>query len=158
MTYPPALIPTTVEALDLPSGRHVSLPKAALTLRAWSGARPQDDYGRKRIVDIDGRPGFAELAALSLLQRAGWNAAWIDTFRGRRLIGFCDDLREVDIPPEPQALLNRLPSLDASTSSAGDHMEFCSLSASTVATTAFATHRGSGSIKHWTKGCRPTPS
>jgi hypothetical protein len=109
MTYPPALIPTAVERIALPSGQQRVIPKALPRLRRWTGVPPHDTYNGKPIVDIDGRPGFAELAILFLLQRSGWTGAWVDTYRNRRLTGFCDGLHPVELPLKHAALIGRLP-------------------------------------------------
>src|ERR1700692_3625265 len=79
--YPAALQPTTTETMTLPSGRSVSFPEATPTFRRWGGAPVEGTYGKKAILDFDGRPAFAELAILWTLEKAGWQGFWVDCYR-----------------------------------------------------------------------------
>jgi hypothetical protein len=80
MKYPASLRPTTTETMTLPSGRVVAFPKATPTLLLWRGD-PVETYGRKTVLDFNGRPAFAELAILWTLQNEGWQGVWVDSFR-----------------------------------------------------------------------------
>jgi hypothetical protein len=64
MNYPASLQPTTTETLTLPSGRSVAFSKATPTFAKWPGKFVGSTYGKKPILDFDGRPAFAEMVIL----------------------------------------------------------------------------------------------
>lgn len=80
MLYPEALCPSATEEIRLISGKLIRIPKAKPLFHRWDGDPPKNTYGGKPIINIDGSPGYAELAILRLLQAEGWKGAWIDTF------------------------------------------------------------------------------
>jgi hypothetical protein len=41
-----------------------------------------------------------------MLEQAGWEGRWIDSYKNRTLIGYWDDNIEKDLPPKQQALLD----------------------------------------------------
>jgi len=89
------LRPTGVEAFIFPSGIRVEVARATPQFSVWTGVPPASTYGRKSVVDHDGRPAFAELSILWHLQAEGWGGAWV-THGGNRLI-FRVGL--MDVPP-----------------------------------------------------------
>ena len=80
MTYPNLLRPTATETLLLPNGLSVSIPKVELLLRPWVGPLIADTYNGKPLLDVTGRPLFAELAVYELLRLSGWEARWVETY------------------------------------------------------------------------------
>lgn len=40
----------------------------------------EDDYGDKDVLEFEGRPLFAELIVLRMLQQEGWDGVWVDNF------------------------------------------------------------------------------
>jgi len=90
---------TTFERLLLPSGRIVDVAKATPSFSLWRGEQPPDRYGKKPVVDFDGRMAFAELAILWSLQKAGWNGLWVNT------------RSPLELPAGPKMLLDRISSL-----------------------------------------------
>jgi hypothetical protein len=105
MNYPASLQPTKTETATLPSGRSVAFPKATPTFAKWPGEFGGKTYGRKTILDINGRPAFAELAILWTLQTAGWQGFWIDTF-GHHLFrtGYWDGEAHKSLSQKPSSL------------------------------------------------------
>jgi hypothetical protein len=91
----------------LPSGRIVDVPKATPSFSVWRGEPPADRYGKKPILDFEGRMAFAELAILWTLQESGWNGVWVDTYRRQFRTDYWN-AAPVKIPRGPQALLNRI--------------------------------------------------
>lgn len=81
MNYPSLLKPKTTIEIKLPSGRVVPIPKASPLFAPWTGELVSDTYGNKPILNINGKPAFAELAILRILQADGWDGVWIDTYR-----------------------------------------------------------------------------
>ena len=75
------LSPTAFERLMLPSGRIVDVPKATPSFSLWHGEQPAYRYGKKPVVDFEGRMAFAELAIHWSLQKADWNGVWVDNHR-----------------------------------------------------------------------------
>lgn len=79
----------------------------------WHGAAPTFDFGRKPILNFQGKPVFAELAILRLLQADGWEGAWIETYGGTHYLrDMPADWKlqsgHVTIPAEREALLKRI--------------------------------------------------
>lgn len=70
-------------ALELPSGKKVSVPTHFLQFSEWCGTPVTDSYGGKPVLNIDGEPLFAELAVLRLLEKDGFDGVWVDTFGNR---------------------------------------------------------------------------
>jgi hypothetical protein len=101
------LLPTAFERLMLPSGRIVDVPKATPSFSLWHGEQPADRYGKKPVVDFEGRMAFAELAILWSLQKSGWNGVWVDTYR-RTFRADYWNAPPVELPQEPKALLDRI--------------------------------------------------
>ena len=91
----------------LPSGRIVDLPKAMPSFSVWRGEQPAYRYGKKPVVEFDGRIAFAELAILWTLQKAGWNGVWVDT-SGRAFRTDYWNAPPVELPQEPQTVLDRI--------------------------------------------------
>ena len=85
----------------------MDVPKATPSFSVWRGEQPADRYGKKPVLDFEGRMAFAELAILWSLQKAGWNGVWADMYR-RRLRADYWNAPAVELPPEPKALLDRI--------------------------------------------------
>jgi hypothetical protein len=98
---------TSFERLLLPSGRIVDVAKATPSLPVWRGKQPTDRYGKKPVVDLECSIAFTELAILWSLQKSGWNGVWVDTYR-RKFRADYWNAPPVDLPHEPQALLDRI--------------------------------------------------
>lgn len=77
--YPSLLRPTAVEAL-LVNEQLVAGPKVELRLRKWAGAAIADDFGHKPLLEVAGKPLFAELCIYELFRLSGWDARWIETY------------------------------------------------------------------------------
>jgi hypothetical protein len=67
--------------LTLPSGKSVAIPRCDYMFSPWRGTPILDTYGGKAVLDWNGKPVFAELAILGVLERAGWDGVWVDTYR-----------------------------------------------------------------------------
>lgn len=105
MHYPAALHPVAEESVRLSSGRRLLIPKATPGLRRWPGPPPEDTYGNKPIVMLEGELLFAELAILRLFQAVGWEGVWIDTYRNKRRVAMD---QYTSLPPDQEALLQRI--------------------------------------------------
>lgn len=79
------LLPYSVspEPIKLSSGESVQIGKCYHQFKVWRGSPIADTYGGKAVLELDGEPVFAEIAILRLLQKAGWDGVWIDTYRRR---------------------------------------------------------------------------
>src|SRR5215467_2141126 len=89
-----------IERLMLPSGRIVDVPKATPSFSVWRGEQPANRYGKKPILDFEGRMAFAELAILWSLQKSGWSGVWVDTYR-RKFRADYWNAAPVELPQEP---------------------------------------------------------
>jgi hypothetical protein len=87
--------------MTLPSGRSVAFPKATPTFPLWRGAPVNKTYGKKAVLDFNGRPAFAELAILWALQHEGWQGVWVDCFRRAFRTGYWDSAPEKSLPRKP---------------------------------------------------------
>jgi hypothetical protein len=108
MTYPASLQPTSTENLTLPSGRSVAFPKATPTFHIWRGAAVDKTYGRKAVLDFNGRPAFAELVILWTLQNHGWQGVWVDSFRRAFRTDYWNGSPQKSLPEKPAALAEEI--------------------------------------------------
>ena len=72
--------------ITMPAGRVIKeLPAVFMRFPRWDGPAFVDDLGRKAtaLVEFDGEHLFAELAVLRLLEQAGWNGRWVNTYSGK---------------------------------------------------------------------------
>jgi hypothetical protein len=90
MVEAPVTIPA---ALDLPpqlprrrrapeAAWLTTVRRAAPTFRRWPAElrAPLDTKGGKWLVDVDGKPAFAEFAILRAFENDGWEGRWIDNY------------------------------------------------------------------------------
>ena len=75
---PTGLTPTAHLVLTTPSGA-IEVPVCRPTFRPWRGA-PAHTFGGKDLLEVDGRPQFAEVAILRLFEQAGWQGRWVETY------------------------------------------------------------------------------
>jgi hypothetical protein len=71
----------------------------------WRGDVPEDDYGGKTILAVDGQPAFAEIAILSEFQHHGWDGVWIDTYKNKFRRGYWGVPPVDQLPDAPRHLL-----------------------------------------------------
>ena len=91
--YPDPLVPEVLEAMVVPSGDEVHVPKARPTFNQWTGDFEGDTYGNKPLVDMDDEPMFAELAILRLFRKEGWDGVWVDTFSRKNRTAWGEGIR-----------------------------------------------------------------
>ena len=82
MNLPGDLRTEAFETFALPSGRAAEIQVARPVFAIWNGP-PVDTYGGKRILNYRSEAVYAELAELRLLQNAGWDGFWADSYRKR---------------------------------------------------------------------------
>jgi hypothetical protein len=112
-SFPRKLRTDRTITVKLPSGASVDLPICYTTFSIWDGVAPAFDFGNKPILALEGKPVFAELVILRLLQSEGWEGAWIETYGGTH---YLQDMPaewklqsgHVAIPPEREMLLKRI--------------------------------------------------
>jgi hypothetical protein len=80
MNYPGDLQPSTTEALTLPSGSIVWVPKATPVFMSWQGPPMANTFGGKPALDSFGSPCFAEIVILRRFAQAGWSGRWVETY------------------------------------------------------------------------------
>jgi hypothetical protein len=107
MRYPKLLSPDGTEAIKLPSGNIVDVPKARPQFQAWSGETILDTYGKKPVLNSDGLPAFAEIRILRLCQQDGWTGVWVDTF-GRKFRTEFWPKNEIQLPSQEKKLLEKI--------------------------------------------------
>jgi hypothetical protein len=106
--YPAELQPVSDETFALPNGDVLRVPKARPRFRRWCGSIPFSlgpTLRNKDMLDAKGEPVFAELATLRLLETAGWQGVWVDSFH--RCCRVAPD-RSITLPAERAALLEQI--------------------------------------------------
>lgn len=77
--YPVGLAPER-EDIFVRNGDRIALPVVSLAFKKWDGTPVNYTFGRKPIVDYEGKPMFAELAIMQIAVKSGWSARWVKTF------------------------------------------------------------------------------
>jgi hypothetical protein len=108
MQYPILLSPTEVESIALSTGSLIRIPKATPRFHRWTGAPPGDTYGGKVVLDFDGKPVFAELAILRIMQADGWNGVWVDTYSRKYRVAYWGDSTGVVLPRDQEEFLETI--------------------------------------------------
>jgi hypothetical protein len=108
MNFPASLRPTCFQkVLLLPIRWFREIPKVQPVFKEWKGRKVRETYGGKAILDFYGKPEFAELGILRLMEHAGWSGVWVDTFRNAFRTQYWPANR-VDLPPKHQKLFDRI--------------------------------------------------
>jgi len=94
--------------LELPSGESVPVPTYMPRFVQWKGVPLLDTYNTKPVLDADGVPLFAELVIVRLFESEGWDAVWIDSYRGRFLHDWPAPATSYTVPAPQRALLDRI--------------------------------------------------
>ena len=68
------------EEITLPSGATILVPKINIIFKEWKGEPIEHTFGNKPLIDVNGKPVFAELAIMHLFIRLGWQSRWIETY------------------------------------------------------------------------------
>lgn len=122
MRYPTLLTPTTIEKIELPSGKVVRIPKVNPLFKIWTGKPVTDTYGNKLILSFNGKPAFAELAILRIFQDNGWCGVWIDTYANKYRTAYWPK-NEIELPSQQQQLLQEI--YEKAGSNKGSYDVFC---------------------------------
>lgn len=66
---------------------NVEIPKCKITFDLWQGTPIANTFGGKPLIDVGGKPMFAELAIMHMFLQDGWEARWLESYgRGQRNI------------------------------------------------------------------------
>src|SRR5665647_13497 len=80
-SLPGELRPIASLQMALPSGETIQLPCCRPIFERW--ALPVSfDFGHKPLLTYQGRPVFAELLILRLLEAHGWEGVWVSSYGG----------------------------------------------------------------------------
>jgi hypothetical protein len=102
------LKPAQRESIILPSGMAVDVSKCVVTFKKWEGALIKDNYGGKTVLDYYGKPLFAELVILRILQENEWRGVWVDTYRKKFRNSLPELSPQVNLPSRPKNILNKI--------------------------------------------------
>ena len=119
MNLPAQLKPTSFEKIKLPIRWFRNIPKANPIFKKWTGAKMEDTYGNKAVLDFYGKPEFAELGILRFMEQASWSGVWVDTYRNAFRTRFWPK-DSVKLPPKHEKLLNQIWQKAGSTSGCFD--------------------------------------
>lgn len=106
-TLPEIFAPISTEKIESPAGAF-SVPKCTPVLIQWNGEPPHDSFGDKAFVAIDGIATFAELAALKIFKKGGWDGVWINSFRSKFHTSYPLAHPPTEIPEMALDILNRI--------------------------------------------------
>ncbi len=109
MNVPRSLTPIAKGKIAL-SNNKVSISKRFTTFPLWKGVPLQNTYGGKAVIDVGGKPVFAELAVLNLFLNNGWRGVWVDTYGKKFRVGLPDIEKPVELPKKQQEMLDRVSS------------------------------------------------
>ena len=82
---PPLLTPIATLAIEL-NGSIVAIPLCRPSFTAYPDPTGVHSFGGKQLLDVDGRPQFAEVAILRMFEAAGWQGRWVETYGNRKLM------------------------------------------------------------------------
>jgi hypothetical protein len=103
-----AAIPADRETIRLFSGREVDVTKWCPSFEKWTGS-PIKKTLRKPVIKFEGRPLFAELATLRLLQKQGWDGVWVSPFhRGKCYSDLPERMPPRVLPEARRQMLDRV--------------------------------------------------
>jgi hypothetical protein len=105
-SYPAALKPKGSQKIELLNGQEIEIAKATPVFSRWKRAPPSDTFGGKPVLEINGELVFAELAILRLLEQAGWEGRWVDSYRQRFLTGYWPEPQTHDLPLLQKAIFD----------------------------------------------------
>ncbi len=106
---PPHLKPTTTEALTLPSGKVIEVPKCVVSFDVWKGKPLQDTYGNKQVLDYKGAPLFAELLVRAMFKENNWDGVWVDSYRKCFRTKMPEKVKEViELPEQPKQIYDKI--------------------------------------------------
>lgn len=65
----------------------IEIPRCRILLDRWQGETIKHTFGNKPLIDVGGKPMFAELAIMQLFLDDGWEARWLESYaHGQRNI------------------------------------------------------------------------
>ncbi len=76
---PTHLNPTTFELFHL-ENLVIEVPKCIISFDKWLGEPVKETFGGKTVLNIDGKPMFAELAIANYFTKVNWEARWVETY------------------------------------------------------------------------------
>jgi hypothetical protein len=118
--YPEILKPTGYESIVISPGHVIDVPKATPIFHPWCGNNIRDDYNGKQILNVGGKPAFAELAILWAMHAVGWEGVWIDTYSRKYRTGYWGVMPLSELPFEREQLIERIYTRTGSRSGAWD--------------------------------------
>jgi Tol biopolymer transport system component len=105
---PPTLTKCGEEQLVTDGVEEIVVDKYCITFNLYQGEEQIYNYGNKEIISVEDKPTYAELAALSLFRREGWNGMWLDGYRRKKWSGLSE---EAKYPDSIDVLLDSLSSI-----------------------------------------------
>jgi hypothetical protein len=105
---PKELQPNSIEKIKLPARWFVEIQKANPVFKPWTGESVGYTYGNKKVLNFYGKPEFAELGILRLMEYSGWEGVWVDTFGGSAFRTQFWPKNAVKLPPKRADIFNRI--------------------------------------------------
>ena len=80
----------------------------SLLFTKWRGVKIHNSY-RKPLINYKGKPLYAELAVLRLMEKKGWKGVWVDNWgSGKFLIGMPDQSEPVELLGYPKKIFDKI--------------------------------------------------
>mgnify|MGYP001614363036 CR=1 FL=1 len=113
MSVPKELQSTVTMEVLLPNAMTVSLPVCHPIFSLWNESPVSFDYGKKPILNHNGKAYFAELVILHMLLESGWNGVWVETYGGTHYLRTMPNewklaSGHVSIPKDKEELLQKI--------------------------------------------------
>ncbi len=77
--FPKLLQPNDTENFVI-GDKIIQVSKCVIQFKKWEGIELKETFGGKPIIELDGKPMFAELAIMNLFIQSGWKAIWVETY------------------------------------------------------------------------------
>jgi hypothetical protein len=104
----PTLTRNSTEKIKLLSEKTVNVPKCRTCFKKWCGRKHVPNYGGKAILNFEGKPLFAELVVLRMLEKKGWHGVWVDSYGRKYRDGMPHVKKPVPLPLAQEKLLNEI--------------------------------------------------
>lgn len=91
--------------------KEIQLQKCTPAFPAWTSTRPKFSFGNKKFLNFKGAPVFAEIYILRLLNEAGWEGVWVETYGGFKFLRdmpTSSKLISIELPPLQAAFMQSL--------------------------------------------------
>lgn len=77
--HPPKLQPTATQSFFV-NDQTIEIPICVVKFDKWTGTPIKETFGGKPLLNVNGKPMFAELAIMTEFVTNGWQTRWVETY------------------------------------------------------------------------------